>query len=355
MSRQSAGVWESLVQAGLAAGAAPQSGKAGSPWYVKVLLAFSGWLAALFLLGFLGMGFAVLFRNAGAAFVVGGIMIGAAFAVLRLPKNEFVEHLGLAVSLAGQALIVFAVFEISNRDEKMAVLLVAMLQALLTVVMPSYVHRVFSAFAGALLLNLALALWGWPYVIGGIIMLMAAWCWLNEFAYPRQMDKIRAVGYGLVLALILLKGTTLFGHETLGWRNAGIHPEFRPWMGEAIAGAVTLYVVWRLFQRYGRNGFDVISLLALSGAFLLSALSLKVPGITVGMVILVLGFAGGNRVLLGLGILSLLFFISSYYYLLDATLLAKSLNLLAVGLVLLSLRWVASKIRTGHREAIHES
>lgn len=354
MNQKTGQIWAALEAAGMVKGPAPLMGRAASPWYVKVLLAFSGWLAAFFLLGFLGMGFAILFRNASAAFVVGGIMIGGAYAVLRLPKNEFVEHLGLAVSLAGQALIVFAVFDMSNRDEKMAMLLVAMLQALLAVVMPSYVHRVFSAFAGAVALNFAFALWGWPYVAGGIIMLMSAWCWLNEFGYPRQMEKVRAVGYGLVLALILIKGTTLFGHQTMGWRIARIHAEFRPWMGEAIAGAVTLYVVWKLLQRYNRGVSEGISIIALLGAFLLCVLSIKVPGIMVGMVIMVLGFAGGNRVLMGLGILSLLFFISSYYYLLEATLLAKSQSLLIVGLLLLSMRWLTPKIIPGQKEAVHE-
>ena len=51
-----------------------------------------------------------------------------------------------------------------------------------------------------------------------------------------------------------------------------------------------------------------------------------------------LGFLGGNYVLLGLGVISLLFYTAAYYYLLEATLLAKSATLLAVGLVLLIVR-----------------
>jgi len=53
-----------------------------------------------------------------------------------------------------------------------------------------------------------------------------------------------------------------------------------------------------------------------------------------------LGYAGSNRVLQGLGITSLLFYISSYYYLMETTLLAKSQTLLVVGLVLLMIRWL---------------
>jgi len=355
MSRQTKQMWATLLQAGLTEGAAPETGKLESPWYVKVLLAFSGWLAALFLLGFIGMGFEFVFKNSTAAFIIGGIMIGGAFAILRIPKNEFVEHLALAVSLAGQALVVFAIFDISNRNEKIAWLLVALLQVTLTIVMPNFVHRVFSSFVAAFAFNMALTFWGWPYVVSGVVMLLAASCWLNEFRYPHQMRKIRAIGYGLVLALIQLKGTALFGYRTMGWRFAQNQPELwaKPWIGEVLTGAVTLYVVWHLLQRYGQSISEGISITALLGTFLLCAVSMEVQGITVGMVIMLLGFAGANRVLLGLGIVSLLFYISSYYYLLDTTLLAKSQTLLIVGLVLLSLRWLMLNIIPVKKEAKH--
>lgn len=353
MSRQTEQMWEILLQAGLTEGAAPETGKLESPWYVKVLLAFSGWLAALFLLGFIGMGFRFVFKNSAAAFIIGGMMIGGAFTILRIPKNEFIEHLALAVSLAGQALVVVAIFKISNRNAEIAWLLVALLQVLLAVVMPSFVHRVFSSFVAAFALSMTLTIMGWPYVVCGVVMLLAAWCWLNEFRYPRQMRKMRAIGYGLVLALIPLKGTALFGYRTMGWRFSQNQSELwaKAWIGEVLIGVVTVYVVWHLLQRYGQAISERLSITALLGTLLLCVVSIKVQGITVGMVIMLLGFAGANRVLLSLGIVSLLFYISSYYYLLDATLLAKSLTLLIVGLVLLIIRWLMLRILPVKKEA----
>ena len=355
MSLQTEQIWATLLRFGVVQGAAPETGKLESPWYVKVLLAFSGWLAALFLLGFIGMGLNFVFRNSTAAFTIGGMMIGGAFAILRVPKNEFVEHLALAVSLAGQALVVFAIFEILNRNEKNAWLLVALLQVPLAVVMPNFVHRVFSSFVAAFAFSMTLTIMGWPYVVDGVVMLLAAWCWLNEFRFPQHMGKIRAIGYGLVLALILFKGAALFGYRTMGWRYYQNQLELliKPWVGEVLIGVVTLYVVLRLLQRYGRGFSDRLSITVLLGTLILCAVSMKVQGITVGMVIMLLGFAGANRVLLGLGIVSLLFYISSYYYLLDATLLAKSQSLLIVGLVLLIVRWLMQRILSVKRRAQH--
>lgn len=355
MTLQTEQIWTTLYRAGVVQGAAPETGKLESPWYVKVLLASSGWLGALFLLGFIGMGFFPVLKNSTAAFITGGMMIGGTFAILRIQKNEFVEHLALAVCLAGQALVVYAIFEFSNRNEKFTWLLVALLQIILAVVMPNFVLRVFSSFVAAFAFSMALTFKGWPYVVSGIVMFLAAWCLLNEFRYPQHMRKMRAFGYGLVLALIQLKGTALFGYRTMDGLFGRNQPDLlaKPWIGEVLTGAVTLYIVWQILQRYGQAISDRLSISALMGTLLLCVVSIEVQGITVGMVIMLLGFVGANRVLLGLGIVSLLLYISSYYYLLDATLLAKSQTLFSVGLVLLIVRWLMPRILSIKKEAKH--
>lgn len=68
---------------------------------------------------------------------------------------------------------------------------------------------------------------------------------------------------------------------------------------------------------------------------------------------MLLGFASSNRVLLGLGVTSLLFYISSYYYTLEATLLVKSRTLLIVGLLLLAARWLMTRVIAPASEARH--
>ncbi|MFA5171392.1 MAG: DUF4401 domain-containing protein [Sulfuriferula sp.] len=336
-------MWEALSQASLVQGPTPETNRLESPWYVKVLLAFSGWLAALFLLGFIAVGFQFIMKNSTVSIITGGMMIGGAFALLRAPKNEFFEHLSLATSLAGQALVIFGIFDIvKGNNDGMTWALISLLQISLAILMPNFTHRVFSAFVAALAFSMALTIMGVPYIVSGIVMLLAAWLWLNEFRYPLHMNKMRAIGYGLVLALILIEGSVVFSTAPIGWRSAYPHHALwvQPWMGDVLSGAVTLYVVWQLLQRWGHVISNRLSIMALLGTLLLCAVSMEARGITVGIVVMILGFAGSNRVLQGLGILSLLFYISSYYYLLDATLLAKAQTLLAVGLILFIARWL---------------
>jgi uncharacterized membrane protein len=75
------------------------------------------------------------------------------------------------------------------------------------------------------------------------------------------------------------------------------------------------------------------------GVTLLASLpALWTPGILAAVIVIVLGFRRGNRLLLGLGAAFLVVFLIAFYYYLDVTLLVKSLLLLATGLLLLGLR-----------------
>jgi uncharacterized membrane protein len=56
--------------------------------------------------------------------------------------------------------------------------------------------------------------------------------------------------------------------------------------------------------------------------------------------IVLLGYAAANRVLAGIGLAALVFYLSAYYYTLEETLLYKSAVLAATGLVLLASRWL---------------
>lgn len=355
MSQHNQETWEILLRAGVVEGDAPETGKLDSPWYVKVLLAFSGWLAAIFLLIFFGLGYEFLHKNSIASLITGALLIGTAFVILRKQKNEFVENLGLAISLTGQALVVYAIILISDHNEQLVFLLITLLQTSLAILMPNSIHRIFSSFFAALSFSLALNFQGWAYIVTGIYMFLAAWCLLNEFTYPQHMRKMRSIGYGLVLALISLKGISIFGLGGLATLIGRRHSEIWaiPLITEILTAAVALYVVWHILKRYGRSNFDSISIAALSAALLICTVSIEVQGITVGVVIMSLGFFGSNRVLLGLGIVSLIFYISSYYYLLDTTLLSKSLSLLVIGIVLLALRWLMARVLPTEEEGHH--
>lgn len=355
MKHNTAQAWAILRENGCVDGEAPEGEDFASPWFVKALLAFSGWLAAIFLLGFIGVAFEFILKNGPASCTVGLVLVGCGFALLRMEDNDFVGHLGLAVSLAGQALAVYGIYEITGHHEMRVWLFLALLQCVLAALMPNEVHRVVSSMVGALAFSMAFSDQGILPVISAAVMLGASFCWLHEFHYPNRMNQIRAMGYGLVLALMALECTTLFGNRVLGNSFGHSHTGFwsHPWFGEGLMGAVAVTVVWTLLRRYKQPVNGRLSILALVGTVFLCAVSINVKGLIVGMFILCLGFYGSNSTLLGLGMVSLIVSMSSYYYLLDATLLEKSLSLFLTGLFLLCVRWVTSRIIFFRNEVHH--
>jgi hypothetical protein len=126
--------WEKLQQVNLVQGKNPTHDTVHSPWFIKLLLAISGWLGAIFLLGFILLAVHSLLEEPITAFMLSIPLFISAYLILRAPNNEFYEHLALALSLAGQGLFVLSIFEWDSVE--LIWLSVGILQALLTYFMP---------------------------------------------------------------------------------------------------------------------------------------------------------------------------------------------------------------------------
>lgn len=224
----------------------------------------------------------------------------------------------------------------------------------------NFLHRVLSAAVASGALLLALGIWGFYPYTQAIVFAAFSWAWLHEFSVRGRSTEIRAIGYGLTLLtiaeLVTRSSTSYLRAE---WPSHGamapIGGPFGFWIGAALVGAITIWVVWRLLVRQGVAAAQGPGLAALAGGALVGLISVKAPGLGVTVTMLLLGYANGNRVLAGLGILSLLAYWSYYYYSLDLTLLQKSAVLLSAGIVLIAAR-LAVKRRwpgAGKKEAGH--
>lgn len=196
-------LWGILKQAGIVQGEQPKSDTIETFWHTKILLAISGWLAALFLFLFLGLQFYNALENPSVSLVLGGMMIAGGFALLQIPKNDFYENLALAISFAGQALIVWGIFE-STTSDKVQWLLTSLFFAMIALFVPNYIHRIVGSFLAASSFSIALFFFGMPSIATAIIVFVTAFLWLHEFNYPRYMSEQRAIGYGLILAIVYM-------------------------------------------------------------------------------------------------------------------------------------------------------
>lgn len=331
-------LWLRLKEAGLADGELPLATESATPWYIRTMLGIAGWIGALFLLGFISAGFAFAMESAPAALAVGAMLCTVATLMFRARPNDFAAQFAFALSLAGQVLILIGLYKGLPGQTTAIALLMAGVQGALFLLIPNCLHRTWSAMIGIYAATVTLKEFGlYPYT-PALLIAAHAWLWLNEFKYPERGPMVRALGYGLATVSLLTLFQSAWISSPSGLAHLSAPDTLAPWIGSGLIACVLFWTVFKLLHREGLTSDGGPARAALIAAAILALLSLKAPGIGLTVVILLTGFAQGNRVLAGLGLLGLLAYLSHYYYLLNITLLDKSMLLTASGLALLTAR-----------------
>jgi hypothetical protein len=305
---------------------------AGTPWYVRALVGISAWIAAVLLIAFL-VGGTQLVRSGEALLAVGLVLCAVAIALRRgVPSSVFAAQLGLALSMAGQALFSFGVSDLSN-SVTATVTAICVLEIALIAIYPDMLHRFLSTvvIVGALLV--LLFDWNAPGAVHPLVGLLAAgalvlWERESALAAARAADFTRPIGYGLVVALL--------GVLCLGIAELTPIPHW--WISGLLLLPLLLVLEYRIVSRFEPRAAAAIVPWLAGGTLLVSLPALWTPGVLAAVMVIVLSFQRANRLLLGLGAFFLVVFLITFYYHLDVTLLVKSLLLLATGLLLLGLR-----------------
>ncbi len=342
--------WEKLQQANLVQGTNPKQDALHSPWFVKLLLAISGWLGAIFLLGFILLAVHSLLEEPITAFTMSLPLFATAYLILRAPNNEFYEHLALALSLAGQGLFVLSIFEWDAVE--LIWLCVGMLQALLVYFIPSFLHRIFSTIIATLCIAIGLCNYGALHFVASIIIFPSVWLCLHEFVFTQQYKRIKGLMYGLIISMVILNCSHIFNSDlgTLFFSTSDIKIHIPVWLSHITYVVAMVFTSWQLLSSTKVNINKPLFKRLLFFTFLFAMATFKAPGIGVGLVVLLLGFAHKNRVLFGLGVISLLTYCSAYYYLMAETLLFKSGVLFLVSALLLFSRLFFNKTITSLKD-----
>ena len=351
MSRVSRDVlWRRLTDAGVVQGDPPPPDAAASPWYIRTMLGIAGWIGALFLLAFVGAALSSVFDSSGAALVIGAFCCGAAYFIFRnWSRNDVAMQFGLAVSLAGQVMIIFAIGDTLGQSAEGVpfLLAIAILEGVLAFVLDNYVHRAMCTIAATIALGLAIRQMGLDAVFPAALAAALATVWLNERQFGSRGPMWRAIGNGLAIGL-LIRGFSFW--ESLGWRHDVVFMPWMFWASGLLLGAVLLHVVQQLLAQHDVAPSSRVGAAALGAAAVFAIPTFTASGVIASLIVMLLGFARGNRVMFGLGVAALLGYLSYFYYTLLATLLTKSIMLMATGAVLVA-AWFVMRAMFGDAPA----
>jgi len=300
--------------------------RTATPWVSRVLLGVCGWIAGLLALISLGAIVVGMFNNVAMLSAVGVIAIGVAAVLYRtVGRNELLLQFALATSIAGQLSLAAALLDSNRLSSTTTALAMAALQVLLVVIMPNAVHRFLSTLFAAIALGFAAyKLHAMPILALGL-SLATAGVWLSEVRWQCAgfAEWLRPIAYALAIALL---GLPMASPETSFWGLGHTPIRADAWSAFAYLPACALLLWGLVRQASGRVQFG-----ATAACAAMIAVAAYVPGVTVALVVALLGFAAGSVVLVGAALCAMVAYLGVYYYLLESTLLVKSIALMLSG------------------------
>lgn len=337
----SSSVWNKLKSAGVVSGEVPEESKNNNVtfWYVRVLQGFAGWLSAVFLLGFLGLGVAELFEYGMAMMILGVIINLCSYLVFKkVHDNDFFEQLVLVFSLTGQLLFAFGLIELFDFKTQYLLVWVGMYQLLLMWFINHYLHRFLSTWFAVIAL-----FWGFDVLVysglgTALVAGLFVWLWLDKAGWQAEKGFYEPIAYALAFSLLQLNlQSQLWFFGIFRSRQAEISwlMQNADWVSAALNSLVLLFFIRRVIAEQQVSMSSKVGRLVILATVVMLFSALPVIGLSSALLVLLVGFARQNKLLMTMGILALLGFVSWYYYALDITLLHKSLILIGIGVVLL--------------------
>jgi len=349
-------LWQKLKQLNIVGGEEPQQSEQISPWYIRAMQGFGGWIAGLFLLGFIGAFLSNIFDPENWLLLVILALMGnglSFFLSKEQNKNEFLQQLGLVFNLTGQLLFVWGLYQLFNSWGAGLFFLLFLYQLMIVYFVPDYSSRIMTSWFAMIALSATLERLGLTNLSMLITALIFVFVWSKDAQWGSRLNLWQPIGYGVSLSLLLVHGQNVFSpivdwlNESTNYSELGLASY---WLSEIALACLFIYLVTTIAKKYEVVLASISGALLLAGLLLILALHYIIPGMSSALLLLLVGFMRQRSILLGLGVIALISFISRYYYLLDITLLTKSITLIAFGIVLVIAFVTISKLFNSTKE-----
>jgi uncharacterized membrane protein YozB (DUF420 family) len=328
---------QQLLQQGIVnAAQAQQLQQPHSPWWLQLLLGTAAWVAALMIVGAFITPLVTLADSNLIRSIVGTALLAAAI-WLALQQQEFLQHMAVAIALAGQGLLVFVFYDASGSDDNLArYACIAISAVLLLSPLPPLHQRVSLSLALLSLLSLLNA--ATALVLAGSVLASAAvvgWCSRPTWAtlrFARSIQSLLEVSTLAALGLALLAQSPLFTE---------LQPNFIAQLpfARALYSAFAAFLLLSCVFWLSRLATLPSRLLMLTFTLLLCLALYPAIGLLLSAALMLACFYGCSKTGYLLCLFCMLLALSQYYYDLQINLLHKSALLALSGLILL-LAWM---------------
>ena len=328
-----------------------------TPWYIQFLQSIAAWVASLFTLAFTITFFGLFFDDLDTPFatLAGASYCVVAIAIYRSNQSQqlFVNQMALALSLCGLLSLAYGLSGWFEIDDGIAwYVSFGMVLLLHWLVINHYSHQLIMSFAMigcAVALCYQLQILEW---VPAIFSVAFSLLWLNHNRAVWLFGRLSALGYMLAVWLVLVQMPLLLADAS--WLNHNDLPILASWSNPVSVMttlAISLYLLVTILKTLAVPLNSVHGILCFIGAILLALLAIPMTGLLSAVLVLLVGFYIGERLIFSLGIVGILSFIAWYYYSLQLPLLDKSMWLVGLGVILLLVKILVSKMLLTPKQA----
>ena len=325
----------------------------------KVFSIVSGWFSAFFFLSFVGAIFILTFRldpvrHSIFFAITGFIMQVVAFKVLNKDEDgEFFEHFMIAFSLSGQTLFLMSLYELFGEPRHYA-FVVALYSAILTFIVKNKTHQFFTSAFATLSLHYLFVTYSFYLLIYPLLMALFVWIFLY---HPK---KYQSVAYGVILGTLFSLFTVSIPFGSIILSKRGMKDFFdaymdhfmvKPWMANLLLGGILFYILYNIIKHYKIEELNSKVLIYLLGFAIMMANLFYYHSIMIPSIMITLGVFIRQKPLWMLGILSLVGFLSRFYYIQNTTLLEKSYTLFGSGVFMIAVWFYLKELQKGVKDA----
>lgn len=297
---------------------APPTDDSHRPWFVALMLGVAGWLAGIFLLSFVAM--TLKLTSTSAILLTGLLLAGSAWALYFADRRAvFLDQLALALSIAGQCAIAWALLDDVNSGVVIAETLFAIQLAVL-IVMPNKTARTLAALFATI---------AWVYTVRFVLRGGNFESLFDDYPAHRQQPGAWVVPVAWLITWVpmVLAVAWLTLHEHV-WMASRWRVFARPvltglLLGLSLGGVATEPFVTLAFGIEGLGAH--MSWLAL----------FPLLSIALAMFAAWCAFQLRNNGLLGFAVFAALMHLARFYYLYGTSLMWKSVIMLCLGAVML--------------------
>ena len=296
-----------------------------APWYMQVVLGIGAWITAIVALFFVGVVMDLVFEidepNLAVA-VIGAIVFVASLWLLhRRPDGAFAAHAAVAFATAGTLL---AAAGVGVPESSLALATATTLPfAAAAIWQQRSLLLQFLIVSSALTLGIIAAWDHWNDPILGLPAHFTPIGVVLLLCPPRR--EMRPTAFALLIVPLLLDSVA-----------TSLDVKWMLWFGWLARGLLLATFAFLFVVNWRRMADRQTRLLALAAAVAVAVATFLLPvGASAALVLLTLAYTLGSRTLAAIGALSEVYFIWSFYWDLEGTLLTKSIILMSAGAVLL--------------------